>query len=45
MTEQIHELVRERYAAAATKAATGTGACCGPEEGIGAGLYSALEQA
>ena len=45
MTEQIHEIVRERYAAAATKAATGSGACCGPEEGIGAGLYSALEQA
>jgi len=45
MTEQIHELVRERYAAAATQAATGTGACSGPEEGIGAGLYSALEQA
>ena len=45
MNEQIHELVRERYAAAATQAATGSGACCGPEEGIGAGLYSALEQA
>ena len=44
MTDQIHEMVRERYAAAATKAATGTGACCGPEDGIGAGLYSALEQ-
>src|SRR5687768_12597402 len=37
-------MVRERYAAAATRAATGNGACCGPEEGIGAGLYSALEQ-
>ena len=45
MTEQIHELVRERYAAAATRAGTGSGACCGPEDGIGAGLYSALEQA
>ena len=45
MTEQIHEIVRERYAAAATQAASGTGACCGPEAGIGAGLYSALEQA
>ena len=45
MTEQIHEIVRERYAAAATQAATGSGACCGPEDGIGAGLYSALEQA
>ncbi len=45
MTESIHELVRERYAAAATQAAKGSGACCGPDEGIGAGLYSALEQA
>src|ERR687897_1422115 len=49
MTEQIHEIVRERYAAAATQAATqsatGSRACCGPEEGIGAGLYTALEQA
>lgn len=45
MTEQIHELVRERYASAARQAAIGSGACCGPEEGIGAGLYSALEQA
>ena len=45
MTEPIHELVRERYAAAATQAASGGGACCGSEEGIGAGLYSALEQA
>lgn len=44
MTDQIHEMVRERYAAAAAQAATGTGACCGPEDGIGAGLYSALEQ-
>lgn len=45
MTDQIHEQVRERYAAAAIQAASGTGACCGPEEGIGAGLYSPLEQA
>jgi arsenite methyltransferase len=44
VTDQIHEMVRERYAAAANQAATGSGACCGPEEGIGAGLYSALEQ-
>ena len=44
MTDQIHEQVRERYAAAAIQASSGTGACCGPEEGIGAGLYSALEQ-
>ncbi len=45
MTEQIHDLVRERYAEAARHAATGGGACCGPEEGIGAGLYSALDRA
>ena len=43
MTDQIHELVRERYAAAAVQARGG--ACCGPEEGIGAGLYDALERA
>ena len=45
MTDQIHDMVRERYALAATQAATGSAACCGPEEGIGAGLYSALDQA
>jgi arsenite methyltransferase len=45
VTEQIHDMVRERYARAATQAATGSGACCGLEDGIGAGLYSALEQA
>ena len=44
MTDQIHDLVRERYAAAAIDAANGTGGCCGPEDGIGAGLYSALER-
>jgi SAM-dependent methyltransferase len=45
VTEQIHEIVRERYAVAANQAARGTGACCGPEDGIGARLYNALEQA
>ncbi len=44
MTDQIHDVVRKRYAAAAVQASSGTGACCGPEEGIGAGLYSALER-
>lgn len=44
MTNQIHDEVRSRYAAAAIHASSGTGACCGPEEGIGAGLYSALER-
>jgi arsenite methyltransferase len=40
-----HEMVRDRYAAAARQAATGAGACCGPEDGVGAGLYSELERA
>lgn len=44
MSDQVHELVRERYAAAATQAATRNGTCCRPEEGIGAGLYTALER-
>jgi SAM-dependent methyltransferase len=43
MTESIHELVRERYARAAIDATGGT-SCCGPEEGIGAELYSSLER-
>jgi SAM-dependent methyltransferase len=45
MTDQIHELVREHYAGAAVQAAAGRPACCGPEEGIGAGLYDALDTA
>ena len=44
MTDQIHAEVRDRYAAAARQAATGNGSCCGPTDGIGAGLYSALER-
>ena len=40
-----HEMVRERYAIAALQASSGMGACCGPEDGIGAGLYSELERA
>jgi arsenite methyltransferase len=39
----IHEMVRERYAAAAVQASAGT-SCCGVEEGIGAELYSVLDQ-
>ncbi len=40
----IHQLVRERYAIAATQAGQGT-SCCGPADAaIGAGLYSALER-
>jgi arsenite methyltransferase len=43
-TESIHEEVRTRYAAAARQATAG-GCCSGEPETIGAGLYSALEQA
>jgi SAM-dependent methyltransferase len=39
-----HDIVRERYSEAARQAAAGTGACCGPDDGIGAGLYSVLER-
>src|SRR4051794_6517678 len=43
-TEAIHEQVRARYAEAARQATSG--ACCGSDnDAIGAGLYSALEQA
>jgi arsenite methyltransferase len=46
MTETIHEQVRARYAAAAIQVQAGEGGCCGSEtDAIGAGLYSALEQA
>ncbi len=43
MTIDIHETVRQHYAAAADLALAG-GACCGPEQGIGGGLYDALER-
>ena len=43
-TDTIHDEVRTRYAAAALQA--GSGGCCSSEpDTIGAGLYSALEQA
>ena len=42
--ESIHDEVRIHYAAAAIQASQGT-TCCGDPETIGAGLYSALEQA
>jgi arsenite methyltransferase len=42
--ETIHEEVRARYAHAALQATAG-GCCSGEPETIGAGLYSALEQA
>ena len=44
MSDQIHEAVRDRYAAAATQVLAGGGSCCGTEEGIGAQLYSPLER-
>jgi arsenite methyltransferase len=41
-SETIHDMVRERYAAAAIQASEG---CCAVDsEGIGPGLYSALER-
>jgi arsenite methyltransferase len=43
-TETIHEEVRVRYAQAALRATSGD-CCSGEPETIGAGLYSALEQA
>ena len=43
-TETIHEQVRIQYANAAIQATAG-GCCSGEPETIGAGLYSALEQA
>ena len=43
-TETIHEEVRARYASAALQARSGS-CCSGEPDTIGAGLYSALEQA
>jgi len=44
MTDQIHELVRERYAQSALQVLGNSGAPCCNEQGIGAELYSALER-
>jgi arsenite methyltransferase len=55
MNDQIHEMVRERYAdsalqvlstgaAACCAQETGSASCCGPEAGIGPELYSALDR-
>jgi SAM-dependent methyltransferase len=44
MTDQIHELVRDRYAASAVAVLDASSACCAPGEGVGAELYSALER-
>jgi arsenite methyltransferase len=44
MAEQVHELVRERYAASAIAVLESNAACCAPAKGIGPDLYSALER-
>jgi arsenite methyltransferase len=52
MNDQVHDLVRERYARSAIAVLESSGSCCAPaesccapaEEGIGPGLYSALER-
>ena len=45
MTDQIHELVRERYAQSAIAVLENRRpGCCAPGEGIGAELYDALER-
>ncbi len=45
MTEQIHDLVRDRYAQSALAVLESPNeACCAPGEGIGSELYSALER-
>ena len=44
MTDQVHELVRERYAQSALSVLDGAAGCCAPEPGIGPELYSALER-
>jgi SAM-dependent methyltransferase len=44
MTDQIHELVRERYAQSALAVLDSPSGCCGPEPGVGPELYSALER-
>jgi len=46
---QVHELVRERYAQSAIEVLEGNASCCGDgccaaDEGVGAELYSALER-
>ena len=44
MTDQIHELVRERYAQSALSVLDTAAGCCAPEPGLGPELYSALER-
>src|SRR3954467_10799207 len=44
MSEQIHDLVRDRYAQSAIAVLDAGASCCAPGEGIGSELYSALER-
>ena len=44
MTDQVHELVRERYAQSAIAVLESSTACCAPGQGVGPELYSALER-
>lgn len=44
MTEQIHEMIRDRYAQSAIAVMDSGASCCAPGEGVGSELYSALER-
>jgi SAM-dependent methyltransferase len=44
MSEQIHDLVRDRYAQSAIAVLDSKSTCCAPGEGIGSELYSTLER-
>src|SRR4051812_23000726 len=44
MSEQIHDLVRDRYAQSAISVLESQSACCAPGQGVGSELYSALER-
>ena len=44
MAEQVHDLVRDRYAQSARAVLETNSSCCAPGEGVGSELYSALER-
>src|SRR3954466_7391571 len=44
MADQVHEMVRDRYAQSAIAVLDTAASCCAPGEGVGAELYSALER-
>jgi SAM-dependent methyltransferase len=44
MTDQIHDMVRDRYAQSAIAVLDADTSCCAPGQGIGPELYSALER-